>query len=238
MVAFIDPEGRTAVGGLTVSLDRQIRGDIDGKELVFLVPVILLSDLIGRVRPEKIRQGRPSRVQTAATRRLFPYRVGAEPGRTIARFPQPLDKTGKVVHWHCLTESETLGKHPLGGFNLTDQSGTRIRPGWVQERIIPRIRWFLRYLRLEERYDFVGMGLGDAEEGGIGLVVGIHQEVGDQVGIVAGVVGEDVRRQRVYGFGRLLSRKIVATAAVSLPRAGRRASSHGPKEMELTVTNA
>jgi hypothetical protein len=32
-------------------------------------------------------------------------------------------------------------------------------------------------------------------------VVRIHQEIGDQVGIVVGVVDEDVGRQRVYGFG-------------------------------------
>ena len=45
---------------------------------------------------------------------------------------------------------------------------------------------------------------GDGEEGGIRLAAGVHHEVGDQIGIVAGIVGQDVRRLGLFGFGAFL----------------------------------
>ncbi len=80
--------------------------------------------------------------------------------------------------------------------------------------------------------------LGNREEAHVRLRVGDHEQFGKPVGVVAGVVGQDVRRQRMFVSERSLSWKIVASGAVSLPRTGRRASIQGPRQEALTDTNA
>ena len=47
IAGLLDPEGCIAVGGLAALIGCDVTGDIDGNELVFLVPLILLSDFIG-----------------------------------------------------------------------------------------------------------------------------------------------------------------------------------------------
>jgi hypothetical protein len=44
----------------------------------------------------------------------------------------------------------------------------------------------------------------DGEERRICLGIGIHEEIGDQVWVVAGVVGENVRRQGAFGLRTIL----------------------------------
>ena len=64
-------------------------------------------------RLETIRQFRPSRVQTAATRSVCPSAYGR---KLTGLYPELAESQGgrqKLVHWHCLAESEPLGEYPV-----------------------------------------------------------------------------------------------------------------------------
>ena len=68
---------------------------------------------------------------------------------------------------------------------------------------------------------------------GKGLLFRIQQQVGQEVGIIAGVVGQDVRRQRPFGFGIVSypGRSWRAGASASPARAvGRRARDRGRRD--------
>ena len=64
-----------------------------------------------------------------------------------------------------------------------------------------RRRRALVELGLENGQDLLRLPLGDREEARKGFRVGIHEQIGQQVGIVRGVVGEDVGGQDVLGLG-------------------------------------
>ena len=156
----------------------------------------------------------------------FALGVGAEPGGTIARGAESLGGCEELVQGHRLAEGESLGEHPLSRFDLAGERGVWLGPGEIEGRVIPRIRWFLRYLRLEQWQGLCLLPLGDGEESRIRFGLSVHQEIGDQVRVVAGVVGKDAGRQGRSVSGRFLSRKTVASGAVRLVRTGRRASTH------------
>ena len=84
----------------------------------------------------------------------------------------------------------------------------------------------------------LGLLLGDREEAQIRLRVGDHEQLGEPVGVVAGVVGEDVRRQRVLGLGARLLTKIVLERARQLATHGAQGIEPGPRKTGLTDTNA
>ena len=80
--------------------------------------------------------------------------------------------------------------------------------------------------------------LGDREEAQIRLRVGDHEQFGEPVGIVAGVVGEDVGRQRVFGLGAVLVLEDRGERSRQLATHGTQGFEPGPRKRELTDTNA
>ena len=119
------------------------------------------------------------------------------------------------------------------------RAGVGFGPRRIERRIVPGVAslsWQARPGRWARPVSAFFSATGKSAQ--IRLGVGDHEKFGKTVGIVAGVVGEDVGRQLVLGSERAFSWKIVASGAVSLPRTGRRASIQGPSRMELTDTNA
>ena len=85
---------------------------------------------------------------------------------------------------------------------------TRVASGFVQEGSsggsFQEYVAFLASSAWNNGQDLFCLLLGDREEAQIRLGVGDHEQVGEPVGIVAGVVGQDVGRQRVFGLGAAL----------------------------------
>src|SRR5208337_951847 len=163
------PEGGEAGGGLALLPTRsQVSGDIDRKISLLAVPLVGLADLVGGL----IVSGPPGATIPDPDRRhpeSLALGVGAEPGGTIARGAQLLNHLEELLQGHCLTEGEAPGEHPLSRFDLAGERGVRRGPAWIEGRIIPRIRCFLRYLRLEQRQGLRCVLLGNREESGICL---------------------------------------------------------------------
>ena len=92
-------------------------------------------------------------------------------------------------------------KHPLRRLDPAHEGGIGLRPRWIERRIVPGVRGFLGKLGLENGQDLLGPLLGDREEARVRLRIGDHEQLGKPLRIVAGVVGEDVRRQLMFGLG-------------------------------------
>ena len=122
----------------------------------------------------------------------------------VSRCAESFRGREKLAQRHCLTECEPLGEDPLGRFDLAHEGSLWFRPRWIERRVIPGVGRALRKLSLDNGQDLFGTLLCDREEAHVRLGIGDHKQLGQSVGVVAGVVGEDVRRQFMFGFGAFL----------------------------------
>src|SRR5262249_40551883 len=106
---FPNPEGCIAIGGLASPIDCDVNGDVDGKELVFLVPLVLSSDLVDGQTGGDAPGATISGPDRCCLHRLL-ISVGTEPHGAISRFAESLGGGEELIQGHCLTECETLGK--------------------------------------------------------------------------------------------------------------------------------
>ena len=88
---------------------------------------------------------------------------------------------------------------PPGRFDRSGDCGVGLRPGWVEWRII-RPRGLLVQLSPEDRRDPVGLRGDDREELQESLLIGIHQKVGQQPRISAGILDEATGGQLALGL--------------------------------------
>src|SRR5208337_1862907 len=152
------------MGGLGLFPTRsQVSGDIDRKISLLAVPLVGLADLVGGLIVSE-----PPRTPVTGPGRCHPEAlalgIGAEPSGTIARGAESFGGCEELVQRHCLTKGEATGEHPLSRFDLAGERGVWRGPGRIEGRIIPRIRCFLRYLRLEQGYGLRLLPLGDEEQ--------------------------------------------------------------------------
>ena len=88
---------------------------------------------------------------------------------------------------------------------------------------------FLGQLGFHERHGTFMVGLQLVEQDGKGLLFRIQQQVGQEVGIIAGVVGQDVRRLRPFGFGTFPIPEDRGERGLNLLRTSVKYSSQSPR---------
>jgi hypothetical protein len=124
--------------------------------------------------------------------------VGAEPHGTIARFAESQGGCQKPVQRHRLTESKPFREYAVCFFDPIRDGSVGFCPRGVEWWIIPGVCGFLGKLGLEQGQDLLRSLLGKREKAQIRLGVGDHEQFGQALGLVAGVIGENVGCQLMF----------------------------------------
>ena len=163
----------------------EVAGDVRGIEPIRAVLGVEPHRLLGG---EILLELRAAGVAGPDRRDLRPVRVGTEPGRAIARGPHPLDDPRRIVHRQRLAEGEPVGHQAVGGLDGLHERRLGRRPRRVDRRLFGT--GDLVQLVAEGPGDRVGMSRGHREDRGEGRRVGVHQQGGQQAGVVAGVIDQ------------------------------------------------